>query len=217
VIPSFQLFFEGMDVELPLITRALIALGTWIAEHLGWIGLGLTALALVAALWWRGRDSRVLLDRFLLKLPHLGGLMQMYATSQLCRTLSTLLSGGLPLVTALEVSAESVGNRAVGQAVAGTTRLIREGHSLSAALESSGAVEPLTLDMVKVGEQTGALSEMLSAIAEFFDEELDTRIATVLALTEPILLVLMALIVAGMLLAFYLPLFQAISAATGGR
>jgi len=217
VIPNFQLFFEGMNVELPWITRALIALGGWIAGNLLWIALALLAVAILGVLWWRGRESRVLVDRFLLKLPHLGGLMQMYATSQLCRTLSTLLSGGLPLVVALEVSAESVGNRAVGQAVAGTTRLIREGRSLSAALESSGAVEPLTLDMVKVGEQTGALADMLSSIAEFFDEELDTRIATALALTEPILLCLMALIVAGMLLAFYLPLFQAISAATGGR
>jgi type IV pilus assembly protein PilC len=217
VIPNFQTFFEGMDVELPLVTRAMIATGTWIADHLGWIALGMGVAAVLAFAWWRGRHSRVLLDRFLLKLPYLGGLMQMFATSQLCRTLSTLLSGGLPLVTALEVSAESVGNRAVGEAVGATTRLIREGRSLSAALESSRAVEPLTLDMVKVGEQTGALAEMLSSIAEFYDEELDTRIATVLALTEPVLLVLMALIVAGMLLAFYLPLFQAISAATGGR
>lgn len=214
VIPSFQQFFEGLEVELPLVTRILIATGTWIAEHLAWIAAGAAALAAGGFLWSRGRDSRVLLDRFLMKLPYLGGLIQMYATSQLCRTLSTLLSGGLPLVTALDVSAESVGNRAVGRAVAGTTRLIREGRSLSAALESSGAVEPLTLDMVKVGEQTGALAEMLSAIAEFYDEELDTRVATVLALVEPILLVLMALIVAGMLLAFYLPLFQAIAAAS---
>jgi type IV pilus assembly protein PilC len=147
-----------------------------------------------------------------LRLPYLGGLVRMYATSQLTRTLSTLLAGGLPLLNALEVAAASIGNRAMAGAVAAATPRIREGASLTAALESTGMLETLPLEMVKVGEQTGALGDMLNAIAEFYDEELDTRIATVLSLVEPILLVLMAVIVAGMLLAFYLPMFQAISA-----
>jgi type IV pilus assembly protein PilC len=136
----------------------------------------------------------------------------MYATSQLTRTLSTLLAGGLPLLNALEVAAASIGNRAMAVAVAAATPRIREGASLTAALESTGMLETLPLEMIKVGEQTGALGDMLNAVAEFYDEELDTRIATVLSLVEPILLVLMAVIVAGMLLAFYLPMFQAISA-----
>src|SRR6185436_5115985 len=113
------------------------------------------------------------------------GLMRMYASSQLARTLSTLLTGGLPLVNALETASSSVGNRAVAAAVAGSTQLIREGKSLTAALESAGMMESLTLEMVKVGEQTGALSEMLDAVAEFYDEDLDSRMATLLALVEP--------------------------------
>jgi type IV pilus assembly protein PilC len=139
----------------------------------------------------------------------------MYATSQLMRTLSTLLAGGLPLVNALEVAANSIGNRAMALAVAGASSRIREGASLTTALESTGMLEALPLEMVKVGEQTGALGDMLNAIAEFYDEELDTRMATVLSLVEPVLLVLMAVIVAVMLLAFYLPMFQAISAVQG--
>jgi type IV pilus assembly protein PilC len=140
----------------------------------------------------------------------------MYATSQLARTLSTLLAGGLPLLSALEVAAASVGNRAVARAVAEAAPQIREGKSLTVALESSGVLEHLSLEMIRVGEQTGALAEMLSSVAEFYDEELDTRMATALALAEPIMLVLLALLVAGMLLAFYLPMFQAISAIQGG-
>jgi type IV pilus assembly protein PilC len=139
----------------------------------------------------------------------------MYATSQLARTLSTLLSGGLPLLNAIEVASNSIGNRAMAAAMGGAGKLIREGTSLTNALESTRMLEPLALEMVKVGEQTGALGDMLNSIAEFYDEELDTRIATVLTLVEPVLLVLMAFIVAAMLLAFYLPMFQAISAIQG--
>jgi type IV pilus assembly protein PilC len=144
--------------------------------------------------------------------PYVGGLMRKYASSQLSRTLSTLLSGGLPLLNALETAAASVGNRAIAFAVGGATRHIREGKSLTAALESTGMMESLTLEMVKVGEQTGALSEMLDAVAEFYDEDLDSRMATLMALVEPLMLMLMAVIVAVMVLALYLPLFEAIAA-----
>jgi type IV pilus assembly protein PilC len=122
-----------------------------------------------------------------------------------------LLSGGLPLVNAIEVAAASVGNRALGKAVAAAARPVREGSTLTAALASTGMFESLPLEMVKVGEQTGALHEMLGSVADFYDEETETRMATVLSLVEPALLVLMAVIVAGMVLAFYLPMFQAIS------
>jgi len=217
VIPSFQEFFEGLEIELPLVTRFLIALGTGIAENLTPILLALGAAAVGLTLWWRQRDSGELRDRWLLKLPYLGALARIYAISQLTRTLATLLSGGLPLVNALDVAASSVGNRSIANAVRGCTGHIREGKSLTAALESSGAMDSLTLEMVKVGEQTGALAEMLSSVAEFYDEEIDNRMATLLALVEPVLLVVMAFIVAGMLLAFYLPLFQAVSATIGSR
>ncbi len=215
VIPQFKSFYEGLGAELPLATRMLLALATTVRANLLWIVLGLGLLVLSAVSWLRREGSGVALDRALLRLPYFGGLMRMYATSQLMRTLSTLLAGGLPLLNALEVAAASIGNRGMAQAVGAATGRIREGASLTTALESTGMLEALPLEMVKVGEQTGALGDMLNAISDFYDEELDTRMATVLSLVEPVLLVLMAVIVAAMLLAFYLPMFQAISAVQG--
>jgi type IV pilus assembly protein PilC len=216
VIPQFQDFYEGLNAQLPAATRLLMATSAAIKENLVWIVLVLAVTVAAVVGWLRQPGSAVRLDRALLRLPFLGRLMRMYATSQLARTLSTLLAGGLPLLNALEVAANSIGNRAMAAAVAVATPQIREGKSLTAALESTGMLENLTLEMVKVGEQTGALGDMLNSVAEFYDEEVDTRLATVLALVEPLMLVMMAFLVAGMLLAFYLPLFQAISAIQGG-
>jgi type IV pilus assembly protein PilC len=216
VIPNFRSFYEGLGAELPLPTRVLLAVATTVRSNLAWIVLAIAGVGAVAAFWLRGEGRGVAIDAALLRLPYFGGLMRMYATSQLMRTLSTLLAGGLPLVNALEVSAASIGNRAMAQAVGRASSRIREGASLTTALESTGMVEALPLEMVKVGEQTGALGDMLNAIADFYDEELDTRMATVLSLVEPVLLVVMAVVVAVMLLAFYLPMFQAISAVHGG-
>jgi type IV pilus assembly protein PilC len=212
VIPNFKGFFEGMGAELPLPTRVLMSTAAAVRGNLFWIVSGIALVVVVGVSWWRRPGSRVVLDRTLLRVPYFGRLVRMYATSQLMRTLSTLLAGGLPLLNAIEVAANSIGNRAMAVAMGGAGKLIREGTSLTAALESTRMLEALSLEMVKVGEQTGALGDMLNAVSEFYDEELDTRIATVLALVEPVLLVLMAIIVAAMLLAFYLPMFQAISA-----
>jgi type IV pilus assembly protein PilC len=212
VIPQFQNFFEGLGAELPLPTRILLVVASFVRENLTWIVLVVGILVAGFWYWFRREGAPVALDRALLRVPYFGGLMRMYATSQLMRTLSTLLAGGLPLVNAIDVASASVGNRAMAGALRGATERIREGASLTAALESTAMLEALPLEMVKVGEQTGALGDMLNAIAEFYDEELDTRMAAVLSLVEPVLLVLMAVIVAGMLLAFYLPMFQAISA-----
>ncbi len=212
VIPQFKGFYEGLGAELPLPTQILLGLATAVSGNLPWIGLVLAGAGVAFWSWLQRDTSSLVIDRALLRLPYVGGLVRMYATSQLTRTLSTLLAGGLPLLNALEVAAASIGNRAMASAVSAATPRIREGASLTTALESTGMLETLPLEMVKVGEQTGALGDMLNAIAEFYDEDLETRLATLLSLVEPVLLVLMAIIVAGMLLAFYLPMFQAISA-----
>jgi type IV pilus assembly protein PilC len=216
VIPRFKDFFEGMNVELPLVTRLLMAVGQALAANFPLIAVVAAGGAAAFMVWRRREGSGVVIDRFLLRLPFVGPMMRMFATSQLSRTLSTLLQGGLPLVNALEVASSSVGNRAVASAVSSATPLVREGKSLTTALESTGMLENLPLEMIKVGEQTGALADMLTTIAEFYDEEIDTRLQAALALFEPIILVIMAIVVAGMLLAFYLPLFQAISAVQRG-
>jgi len=215
VIPNFKSFYEGLGAELPLPTRVLLAVATTLRANVLFILIAIGIAGVSVLYWLRREGAGVALDAALLRLPYFGGLMRMYATSQLMRTLSTLLAGGLPLVNALEVASASIGNRAMARAVGSATGRIREGASLTTALDSTGMLEALPLEMVKVGEQTGALGDMLTAIAEFYDEELDTRMATVLSLVEPVLLVLMAVIVAVMLLAFYLPMFQAISAVQG--
>lgn len=211
VIPQFQSFYADFGVQLPWLTRALMAVSVAIRHNLLWIVLALVGLVLFAVSWLRRESSGAIVDRTLMKIPLVGPLISMYATSQLSRTLASLLAGGLPLLNAMEVAAASVSNRAMAVAVAQAVPLIREGKSLTAALESTGMVENLAVEMVKVGEQTGALADMLTAVADFYDEELGGRVATVMALAEPIVLVLMAVAVAGMLLAFYLPLFEAIS------
>jgi type IV pilus assembly protein PilC len=211
VIPGFKAFYGDMDIQLPLITRIVMAFAVFIRHNAVWVVLALVAAWAAFKVWARRENSAVVLDRLLLSIPYVGGLMRMYATSQLTRTLAALLQGGLPLLNALEVAGASIGNRAMAFAVSGASLQIREGRSLTAALESTGMVDTLTLEMVKVGEQTGALGDMLNAVADFYDEEMETSMAKVLALVEPILLVFMAFIVAAMLLAFYLPMFEAIS------
>jgi type IV pilus assembly protein PilC len=212
VIPQFQDFYAGLDVELPPLTVFLMNLAITIRDNVHWLLLALAAAWVAGVLWMRRPGSPVVRDRLLLRVPYLGGLMRMYATSQLSRTLSALLSGGLPLVNALEVAANSIGNRAMAEAAGSATGQIREGRSLTSALETTSLMDNLTLEMVKVGEQTGALADMLNAVADFYDEELENRLAKVLALVEPIMLVIMAVLVALMLLAFYMPMFEAISA-----
>jgi type IV pilus assembly protein PilC len=211
VMPQFKSFFSDLGGELPLPTRILMGISDFASSNL----LVLTACvvgAVVAFVTWYRRDSsKLLVDSLLLKIPGIGPMMRMYSTSQLARTLSTLLSGGLPLLSALGVAANSVGNRAVAKSVADSTVHIREGRSLTVALEATNMVDGMAVEMVKVGEQTGALADMLNTLSEFYDQELETRIATVMGLFEPILLVVMATIVAGMLIAFYLPLFTMIS------
>jgi type IV pilus assembly protein PilC len=211
VIPAFQGFFEGFDTQLPTATLVLIQVSNAVRGAFWWIVAGVAAAAFGVTAWLRRPGSGEILDRALLRLPYFGAMLRMYATSQLARTLSTLLTGGLPLLGAMEVAGHSVSNRAMAAALRQAAPHIREGQSLMTALESTGLLDNVALEMVKVGEQTGALADMLTAISEFFDEELDTRIATVLALVEPIMLVLMAIVVGAMLLAFYLPLFQIFS------
>ena len=212
VIPQFQAFYTDLSAELPVPTRVLLGIAAFMRSNFPWILIAAAGLAVGAVGWLRREGGATALDGYLLRVPYLGRLLRMYATSQLMRTLSTLLAGGLPLLIALEVAAKSIGNRAMGQAVAASAGRIREGASLTTALESTRMLEPLPIEMVKVGEQTGALGDMLNAVSEFYDEELDNHVAAVLSLVEPVLLVVMAVIVAGMLLAFYLPMFQAISA-----
>jgi type IV pilus assembly protein PilC len=217
VIPRFKDFFEGLGGTLPLPTRIVLGISNFVLGNAVLLVLGAAGLVIAGTLWYRREESKLAVDTLLLRLPVIGGLVRMYATSQLARTLSTLLAGGLPLLSALGVAAQSIGNRRVAAAVTSGAAHIREGRSLTVALEATQIVDSLAIEMVKVGEQTGALADMLNTLAEFYDQEMETRLGTVMGLVEPVLLVLMAVVVAGMLIAFYLPMFSIFSQISGGH
>jgi type IV pilus assembly protein PilC len=212
VLPEFTGFYGTLGAELPLPTRVLIGL----SEQARQWSLPLLVLLLFAGVgfttWLRASKNRERFDGWILKIPFFGALMRTYSTSQLARSLSTLLSGGLPLVQALGVASASVGNRAISAAAAAAVPQIQEGKSLSLALDATGHVEPLTVEMIRVGENTGALGEMLNQVADFYDEDLEVKVQTILSLVEPVLLVFMAVIIGSMVLALYLPMFEAFSA-----
>jgi type IV pilus assembly protein PilC len=147
-------------------------------------------------------------DQLLLRVPAVGDLARKFATSQLARTLATLLGGGIPLVNALDVASRSIGNRHFARQLETIGQSVREGQSLSAAMTARGLFPAVAVKMVEVGESTGALQEMLSSVADFFDEEIETALARFMTLVEPVLLVIMGIVIAALLLALYMPLLQ---------
>ncbi|MCY4659635.1 MAG: type II secretion system F family protein [Acidobacteria bacterium] len=208
VVPEFGDFYAGMGAELPLATRILTSVSTALRES--WL-LILAASATVAGVLWRwlarpGR--RALLDRMLVRAPAVGSLARKFATSQLARTLATLLGGGIPLVGALDVAARSIGNRHVAEQVASVSREVREGRALADSMAARGVFPPVAVRMVEVGESSGALQEMLNSTADFFDEEIETTLSRFMTLIEPVLLVVMGVVIAALLLALYWPLLQ---------
>ena len=212
VLPQFVGFYGSLGAQLPLPTRILMGLSEQVRQwSLPLAALG--AIGLFAMVTWLQTPlNRERFDGWTLSIPFFGALLRTYSTSQLARSLSTLLSGGLPLVQALSVAAASVGNRAISASAAAAVPQIQEGKSLSTALESTGHVELLTVEMVRVGESTGALGEMLNQVADFYDEDLEVKVQTILALVEPVLLIFMAVVIGAMVLALYLPMFEAFSA-----
>ena len=212
VLPQFTGFYAGLGAQLPLPTRILLSLSETVQAWSLPIG-GIAIVAVGAGLTWlQNPANRERFDGWILRIPFFGPLMRTYSTSQLARSLSTLLTGGLPLVQALSVAAASVGNRAISASAANAVPQIQEGKSLSLALDATGHVEPLTVEMIRVGENTGALGEMLNQVADFYDEDLEVKVQTILALVEPVLLIFMAVVIGGMVLALYLPMFEAFSA-----
>lgn len=212
VVPAFSDFYGNFGAELPLATRIIVAVSSGVRSNLLLLGL-LMAGTVVAGRWFfRQPSQRRALDRLILKLPLLGTLARQFATSQLARTLATLLGGGIPLVTALDVSRRSISNRHVAAQMDDIARQVREGRALSAAMADKREFPDVAVKMVEVGEATGALQDMLNAIADFYDEDIETKLARFLLLIEPLLLVVMGAVIAGLLIALYLPVFQLSSA-----
>jgi type IV pilus assembly protein PilC len=216
VVPRFAGFFEGFDAELPFLTVVLLTVANTLRDYVFVILAALAAGSYLLYGWSRREGSKAILDRFLLKLPFLGQIFHLFATSQLTRSLGTLLSGGIPLVQAIDIAGGSIGNRHVGQAVIPVAERVREGKAFSASLEETGEFSSLTIEMVKVGENTGGLAEMLQNVADFADEEIDNRLNLMLSMLTPVVLLFMGGLVAVILLSIYLPMFDLINATRHG-
>jgi type IV pilus assembly protein PilC len=208
VVPAFADFYEGFDAELPVSTRLIVGVSNLLVDNLWVIVGGLVVAGLVLARWYRIPGQRERLDRVILGLPWAGETLRKFATTQFARTLATLLGGGIPLVNALDTGAESMSNRHLAREIRTVSGRVREGQSFAAALRGRRTLPDVAIKMVEVGESTGALQEMLHSLADFYDEEIETEVARAIALVEPVLLVLMGVVIAGVVLALYLPLFE---------
>jgi type IV pilus assembly protein PilC len=208
VVPNFAALYNSMDAKLPAATRMLIAVGTTARSYV-LAGIGaLVAGGILTYFWSRREASQEALDKWKMRMPLLGEIWTKYQVGQLSRVLSTLLVGGIPLVQALETSGRSLGTVLLKKALDKTAVLVREGKSLSASLSSTGMVPDLAIDMMEVGESTGALPQMLYSIAEFYEEDVATRMTALLSLIEPAIMIFMGMFVAFVLVALYLPIFS---------
>jgi len=208
VIPQFARLYADMNIQLPVATRILITVTVEFRPYL-LLGLGaIVAAALAVYSWSRTEAGSLVVDRTKLKLPVIGNIWIKFQVAQFVRTLSTLLTGGTPLVQALDTAADSITSRLVGDAVRKAAQLVKEGQSLHAAMAATGIVPDLAMEMVEVGEASGALPSMLTSVAEFYEEEVNLRLTTLIAIVEPAILVFMAVVVLFILLALYLPIFS---------
>ncbi|MGB3562961.1 MAG: type II secretion system F family protein [Thermoanaerobaculia bacterium] len=208
VLPRFTDFFSALDVDLPLLTRITMGFSLFVKDNLLFIVAAVALVVVAVSQWGRSQTGRVGMARFKLKLPLLGPIFHRMALSELCRSLSTLLAGGIPLVDSLEVAIRAVGNDYIRARLAPMVDGVREGKSLADTLEKSGVGFEIAIDMVKVGEATGSLDVMLEDASNFLDEEVETRLERVLSLLEPVMMMLMGIIVATLLVSVYLPIFS---------
>jgi type IV pilus assembly protein PilC len=208
LVPAFSDFYGSFHAELPFATKMIVRGSTLLSSNL-LIVVGISAAAGAGIYTWLRRPGeRVRFDRALLRLPYLGEVARKFAVAQLARTLGTLLGGGIPLVNALEVASRSIGNRHVARQLEGMAQEVREGQSLADTMRSRSVFPDVAIKMTEVGEATGALQDMLNSLAEFYDEEITTSLDRFVTLVEPALLITMGLVIAGLLLALYMPLFQ---------
>ncbi len=208
VVPTFSEFYLSFGSDLPLSTRVIVAVSDVIRQQFLPIVIALGVGGAAFWSWVRQPGHGPKFDSLLLKLPFVGTSFHKFATTQLARTLATLLGGGIPLVNALEIAARSTGNRHLGQELAIAATRVREGQSLSATMFERKTVPDVAIKMIEVGESTGALTEMLNSLADFYDDEIETDVARFVTVIEPAMLVFMGVVIAGIVLALYMPLFE---------
>ncbi|HEX6901573.1 MAG TPA: type II secretion system F family protein [Thermoanaerobaculia bacterium] len=208
VVPKFMGFFSELDAELPLITQIVLAISRFANSNWVLIVVGVAAGAFALRSWGRTETGRLALDRLKLRVPLIGPILQRFAQAEFSRSLATLLSGGIPLVPAFEIAVSSVSNAFVRSKLEPTIQMVREGKPFYTAIEKSEVFTDMAVDMVKVGEATGALDDMLNSVSEFLDEQVETRMQRLLSLVEPMMLVFMGIIIAILLISIYLPMFS---------
>src|SRR6202166_1644579 len=208
VIPKFAMLYNDLNVALPAPTRLLIALTVDYRYLFLSAVAGLVLCGVGVYFWSRTDEGGTVFDRLKFRLPVVGDTLLKFQVAQFSRTLATLLSGGTPLVAGLQTSCDALSSRLVRVAVAEATQMVREGESLHSALASKGVVPPLALDMIEVGESSGALAPMLTSVAEFYEEEVSLRLGALVAIIEPVILVFMGALVAFILISLYLPIFS---------
>ncbi len=208
VVPKFALLYNDLGVELPGPTKFLINVTVGYRIYII-SGLILFLLLVIGIFFWsRSEQGGVAFDRILFKSPLIGETLLKFQVAQFCRTLATLLTGGTPLVAALGTSSESITSRLLKGTVFKSTQMVREGESLHTALSTTGVVPDMALDMIEVGESSGALAPMLNSVAEFYEDEVSLRLGTLVSLIEPTLLIFMGVLVAFILISLYLPIFS---------
>jgi type IV pilus assembly protein PilC len=208
VIPAFTDFYASFDAELPLSTRVILGVSDVAQRELPFIVSGLAIATAAFAGWIRRPGQRARFDRVVLATPFVGETIRKFTTAQMARTLATLLGGGIPLVNSLEVTARSVSNQHMANELEVVSQRVREGQGLAASLTARAVYPDVALKMIEVGESTGSLQDMLGSLADFYDEEVETSVGRFVTLIEPALLVAMGLVIAVLVLALYMPLFQ---------
>jgi type IV pilus assembly protein PilC len=207
VIPKFAEFYEGFGAELPWFTTLMIGVSKTLNTNLP-ILLVVVVGGFILFRRWIRTSGRIMWDRLKLQIPLAGGILHRFAIMQFTQSLGTLLSGGTPMVPAIEIASQSVTNQSIASKIFGIVQNVREGEPLWRSLENTEAMSDLAVEMIKVGESTGALTEMLGNVSEFYDEEIESRLTRMVSAIEPLILVFMGVVIAILLYAFYLPLFQ---------
>ena len=208
VVPAFSEFYSNFNRALPLSTRVVVGISNAVVGNLLLIVVAVVALVAGGWAWARQPGQKARIDRWLLRIPWAGNTLRKFSTAQLARTLATLLGGGIPLVNALEIAVRAMSNRYLARELDEVRQRVQEGDSFAHALLARGVAPDVAVKMVEVGESTGALQEMLNSLADFYDEEIETEVSRFITLVEPVLLVVMGVIIAMVVLALYMPLFE---------
>jgi type IV pilus assembly protein PilC len=214
VIPTFATMFAGLGAELPLPTRVVIAMSNFVVRFIPFIIVGIVAGVFAVRQYYATNGGRHAIDRLLLRMPVLGMILRKIAVARFCRTLSTLISSGVPILDGLEITARTAGNAVVEDGIMTTRKSIERGETVSGPLKDTGVFPAMVTQMIGVGEATGALDTMLAKIADFYEEEVDVAVAGLLTLMEPLMIAFLGVIVGGIVIAMYMPIFSMISKLT---